>query len=79
MSRWDSNNKTLVPQTDAAKYGYTYTAEVPPNTSATLTLPLHDQYTIDVKMGKKGILSKKIENGKAIYELSAGLYTFCVK
>lgn len=79
VSRWDSNNKTLAPQTDAAKYGYTYTAEVPPNTSATLTLPLHDQHTIDVKMGKKGILSKKIEKGKAIYELSAGLYTFCVK
>ncbi len=61
----------------------TYSATVPANTTATLYLPTVSEK--DVKEGAKpisndrGIRFIKYENGKAVYELSSGSYTFITK
>ena len=68
-SSWKVENGTL-----------TYSATVPANTSATLYLPTGSEK--DVKEGGKtisngrGVSFVKFENGKAVYQLSSGNYTF---
>jgi len=58
-----------------------YTATVPANTTATLYLPLADNtdvvYEGTVKAKKaNGVKFIKNENGKAVYELTSGTYSF---
>ena len=78
VSRWDSENKTITDDTDAANYGYTYTASVPANTTATLTLPVKQGRKLIIKEGKKGISAKKTAEGTFQCELTPGNYTFIV-
>jgi alpha-L-rhamnosidase len=59
----------------------TYAATVPANTTATLYLPAKSEKVVTEggkKISKKtaGIKFVKFENGKAVYELSSGSYTF---
>jgi hypothetical protein len=58
-----------------------YTATVPANTTATLYLPLAATtdvvYEGDVPAEKaEGVTFVKTENGKAVYELKSGIYSF---
>jgi alpha-L-rhamnosidase len=78
-SSWESDNKTLTDNTDASNYGYTYTATVPANTTATLILPVKDGKKVSVKEGKKGISAKKKTEGSFQCELAPGTYTFIVR
>lgn len=79
ISRWNSENKTITDNTDAANYGYTYTASVPANTTATLTLPVKQGRKLTIKEGKKGISAKKTADDTFQCELAPGNYTFIVK
>ena len=70
-SAWHRNN-----------YGYTYTATVPANTTATLYLPI-DENQVIYEGGlpvadANGVTYIKTENGKAVYELTSGTFTFSV-
>jgi hypothetical protein len=51
----------------------TYTAVVPPNTSATLYLPAN---SVDDIVDADGMESEGFENGKLIFNLGSGSYTF---
>ena len=58
-----------------------YTATVPANTTATLYLPLKSEKDVVYEGTKpaknsKGVKFVKIENGKAVYELQSGSYSF---
>ncbi|MCH3969536.1 MAG: glycoside hydrolase family 78 protein [Prevotella sp.] len=76
-SAWDSNNHN--PDIDdASKYGYTYTAEVPANTTATLLLEMPDHAKLKIIRGRKGILGRQ-KNGHGFqFELGSGKYQFKV-
>jgi alpha-L-rhamnosidase len=49
---------------------FTYTATVPPNTTATLYLPAKDA------ISAQGLKPERQANGKAVYTLTSGTYTF---
>jgi alpha-L-rhamnosidase len=57
-----------------------YRFVIPANTSATVYIPVHDEkkVTINTKQNGKvsGVKFLNIENGKAIYEVVSGAYTF---
>ncbi len=58
----------------------TYTATVPPNTRATLTLPTKSASAVkegDVPASRSpGVVFKRYAEGKAVYELGSGTYRF---
>jgi alpha-L-rhamnosidase len=61
----------------------TYTAIVPPNTTATLYLPVASTGTVK-ENGKpvkksKGVTFIKYESGKTVYELKSGSYEFTIR
>jgi alpha-L-rhamnosidase len=61
----------------------TYEATVPANTTATLHLPAVSEKGV-TESGKtagksKGVTFIRMENGKAVFELSSGSYMFVVK
>lgn len=82
-SHWESHKPQTDKQSDAAKYGYTYIATVPANTTATLTLPVGTK-TVQVKEGKQGIVKIKhtinefSTQQQVAYTLKAGNYVFVV-
>ena len=78
-SRWESDNKMLTATTDAGNYGYTYTATVPANTTATLILPVKAGMKLTVKEGKKGMSAQQNTEGSFQCELAPGNYTFIVR
>ena len=62
----------------------TYSCTVPANTTATLYLPISNENALITEGGKdaakaEGVKYIKTENGKAIYEIVSGTYTFVVK
>ena len=63
---------------DSSQFGYEYNALVPANTTATLVLPLNGKKKVEVLCGKKGIVSKKQQQDKMVYELNSGKYVFKV-
>lgn len=70
-SAWNRNNN-----------GYTYTAVIPANTTATLYLPISDGMTayeggISAN-NAEGVTYLKTENGDAVYQLASGTYNFTV-
>ena len=75
FSSWKSDNADVT--NDAANYAYTYSATVPANTTATLTLPVGLK-KVRVLEGKKGILKKVETNGSCTIELSSGSYKFYI-
>lgn len=78
-SQWKSDNAAVNQQTDASKYGYIYTATIPANTTATLTLPVADKRRVKVTVGKQGISSKSTSKDKQTFELTSGTYRFEVR
>lgn len=62
--------------------GYSYTATVPANTTATLYLPISEDQTVFESgvsaVNAEGVNYVKTENGKAVYELASGTYCFTV-
>ena len=62
---------------------FTYDCTVPANTSATLMLPVESENAIITEGGKDislsdGVVFVKYENGRAIYEITSGVYHFVV-
>jgi alpha-L-rhamnosidase len=59
---------------------YHYRFVVPANTSATVYIPVHDEKNVTINNTQaakaKGVKFLKIENGKAMYEVVSGVYTF---
>ncbi|MGN0069797.1 MAG: family 78 glycoside hydrolase catalytic domain [Prevotella sp.] len=77
-SAWQSDNRKLTDETDAARYGYTYNATVPANTTATLLLPSGTTGNVTVVKGKQGIISRNANGQQISYLLAPGQYTFKV-
>ena len=76
-SMWTSQKPSK--EASASRYGYTYHAIVPANTTATLTLPLRQEGNIIIKEGNKGIKSVKTLSDRVVYELSSGRYAFQIQ
>ncbi|MDD7107465.1 MAG: alpha-L-rhamnosidase C-terminal domain-containing protein, partial [Prevotellaceae bacterium] len=76
-SMWTSQKPSK--EASASRYGYTYHAIVPANTTATLTLSLRQEGNIIIKEGNKGIKSVKTLSDRVVYELSSGRYAFQIQ
>jgi alpha-L-rhamnosidase len=68
-SRWERNRDS-----------FSMELSVPPNSTATLELPARDDKTVTESHGPAdkagGVQFEKFENGRAIYSLSSGDYSF---
>ena len=49
---------------------------IPANTTATFVLPVAKMDDLKIVTGKKGVASKKYSDGKAVYQLKSGKYSF---
>ncbi len=49
---------------------------IPANTTATFVLPVAKMGDLKIVTGKKGVVSKKYSDGKAVYQLKSGQYSF---
>ena len=58
--------------------GYTYNAEIPANTSATLLLEAKSLNKVKFTKGQNGIINSKYTNGLVVFELKSGNYTIRV-
>ena len=63
---------------------FTYKCTVPANTTATLKLPVNSENAVITEGGKdiaysEGVSFKGFENGRAIYEITSGVYDFVVR
>ncbi|MCI2088879.1 MAG: glycoside hydrolase family 78 protein [Prevotella sp.] len=76
-SSWDSSNQNSDID-DASRYGYTYRAVVPANTTATLRLEVPGHAKLKIIKGKKGIIARQKNTGDFQFELGSGKYQFKV-
>jgi S1-C subfamily serine protease len=49
---------------------------IPANLTATFVLPVEKMDDLKIVTGKKGVASKKYSDGKAVYQLKSGKYSF---
>jgi len=59
--------------------GYTYHVTIPANTTATLKLPVLKNGNVTIKEGAAYVKAAGKENGKNVYELQSGSYSFVIK